>query len=77
MARLRIRDEHGNMVDVPMLKGPRGPQGPQGLQGVPGPQGPQGPQGVPGPRGNVIYVRDSLPSTASGYNEGDLFLVLE
>jgi hypothetical protein len=48
MSILRIRDDNGNIVEIPAL---RGPQGPQGIQGEQGPQGIQGEQGHSG-----VYV---------------------
>lgn len=48
MSILRIRDDNGNIVEIPAL---RGPQGPQGIQGEQGPQGIQGEQGRSG-----IYI---------------------
>lgn len=65
MSILRIRNADGEMVDVPLIPGPKGdigPQGPQGATGATGPQGaqgevgpagPQGIQGVQGPKGDT------------------------
>lgn len=51
---IRVRDENGNVIDIPAIVGPQGPageQGPKGEQGESGPQGPQGPKGDTGPAG--------------------------
>ena len=36
MANLKIKDENGNWVDLPVIKGSPGPQGPQGPKGEDG-----------------------------------------
>lgn len=46
---LRVRDENGNVTDIPCMVGP---QGPIGEKGETGPQGPQGIQGVKGDKGD-------------------------
>lgn len=54
MANLKFKDENGNWISIPALKGEKGDkgdQGPQGLQGLIGPQGPEGPMGPEGPQG--------------------------
>lgn len=39
---VRVRDENGNVVDIPALVGPRGPQGPAGADGKNGTDGKDG-----------------------------------
>ena len=46
---LRVRDENGNVTDIPCMVGPRGPIGEKGETG---PQGPQGVQGAKGDKGD-------------------------
>ena len=51
---LMVRDENGNVVDIPAIVGPQGKQGIQGVQGPKGEKGdtgPQGPAGETGPQG--------------------------
>ena len=57
---LQIKDQKGNWIPIPAIKGDKGdkgdrgltgPQGPEGPVGKTGPQGPQGAQGLQGPRG--------------------------
>ena len=51
---LKIKNERGEWIAVPAIKGDEGPQGPQGIQGIKGdigPEGPQGPIGLQGPAG--------------------------
>lgn len=38
----RVRDQNGNIVEIPVLRGEQGPQGPQGPQGKPGEKGETG-----------------------------------
>lgn len=33
---LRVRDNNGNVIDVPAIVGPQGPQGPEGPRGFSG-----------------------------------------
>lgn len=40
MSVIKIRNEQGEFVDIPVIKGERG------LQGIPGEQGPQGEPGI-------------------------------
>lgn len=52
---INIKDDNGEWVSIPAIKGADGEpgvSGPQGPQGEIGPQGPQGPQGEPGPQGD-------------------------
>ena len=49
MAILRIKDENGNFINIPTLKGEKGDVGPQG---------PQGEQGIQGPKGQDGYTQD-------------------
>lgn len=62
MANLKFKDENGNWISIPALKGEKGEKGDQGPQGIPGatgPEGPVGPEGPQGPQGetanNIIY----------------------
>lgn len=80
MAIVRVRDENGNVVDIPAIVGPkgpmgeRGPQGPQGIQGpagATGPQGPQGPVGPQGPSGSDATVTKENIAGALGYTPAD------
>lgn len=50
---LKIKNEQGEWIAVPAIKGDVGPQGPQGIQGIKGDIGPEGPQGPIGPQGPV------------------------
>ena len=43
---LRVRDENGNVTDIPCMVGPKG------IQGETGEAGPQGPQGIQGAKGD-------------------------
>lgn len=65
---LKIKDDKGNIIEIPAIQGPPGPQGPQGEQGEkgdkgdkgdPGPQGPVGPQGPQGD-GKVTSVNGEI-----------------
>lgn len=44
---------------------------------IKGPKGDQGEPGATGPKGNVIKVMASVPTSTEGYDEGDLILVLK
>lgn len=46
MAILRVRDDKGNIIDIPAIKGDTGPQGPQGVQGEKGEKGDKGADGI-------------------------------
>ena len=48
---LRVRDENGNVTDIPCMVGPRGPIGEKGETGPQGPQGIQGEKGDKGDKG--------------------------
>ena len=48
---LRVRDENGNVTDIPCMVGPKGPIGEKGEQGPEGPQGIQGEKGDKGDKG--------------------------
>lgn len=55
---LRVKDENGNIVEIPAIVGPRGlkgDKGEQGPQGVQGPEGPEGPQGEKGADGTMTF----------------------
>lgn len=56
---LRVRDENGNVIDIPTIVGPQGPQGEKGDQGIQGIQGPQGPKGEKGDPGNDYILTDT------------------
>lgn len=45
---IRLKDEHGNWIPVPTIKGAKGDTGAQGPQGEQGPQGPVGADGKSG-----------------------------
>lgn len=51
MANLKFKDENGNWISIPALKGEKGEKGDQGPQGIPGATGPEGPVGPEGPQG--------------------------
>lgn len=59
MASLKIKDENGNWLELPTIKGSQGDKGdkgdtgPQGERGPQGEQGLQGIQGVQGPKGDI------------------------
>ena len=62
MSILKLKNEQGQWVSIPTIKGDTGPQGPKGQTGPPGPQGLQGPkgdkgdtgeQGIQGPKGDA------------------------
>lgn len=70
---LRLKDETGNVFDVPALIGPKGEQGPQGPQGLQGLRGPQGPKGDTGAGFKVLdyyaseeALKASVPSPDVG-----------
>lgn len=46
MAILRVRDNNGNITDIPAIKGDKGEPGPQGPQGIQGLQGEKGDSSV-------------------------------
>lgn len=86
---LKIKDEQGNWITIPAIKGAKGDKGEQGLQGEQGPQGiqgeqgPQGPQGIQGrqgpqgPQGNSTqwYTGNGEPvNNTNLYHEGDMYL---
>lgn len=48
MSILRVRDEQGNVVDIPTLVGPQGPPGPAGGVGADGKPGADGKTPVKG-----------------------------
>lgn len=52
MSLLKIKDESGQWVDIPTIKGDRGDTGATGPIGPAGPQGDRGPQGETGPKGD-------------------------
>lgn len=50
---LRVRDDEGNTVEIPAIRGAQGPQGPKGDTGATGPQGPKGDTGATGAKGEA------------------------
>ena len=65
MSIIKIKNESGEFVDIPVIRGSQGiqgiqgtagPQGPKGDTGATGPQGPKGDAGEPGPAGTSIIV---------------------
>ena len=68
---LRVKNENGEVVDIPAIVGPRGPQGPQGIQGVHGIRGEQGPKGDKGDKGDrgndgTTFVPDETLTLQNG-----------
>ncbi len=66
MAILKIRDENGNIIEIPAFKGDKGDTGPQGIQG---------PKGEDGTSVNIkgsVNTASELPTT--GISEGDGYL---
>ena len=65
---LRVKNENGEVVDIPAIVGPRGPQGPQGIQGVHGIRGEQGPKGDKGDKGDsgTIFTTDETLTLRNG-----------
>ncbi len=66
---LRVKDENGNVIEIPAIVGPRGLKGDtgeQGPQGVQGPQGPEGPQGIQGVQGPVGATGEQGPEGKTG-----------
>lgn len=53
MAILTVRDEYGNIIEIPAIKGDKGDPGEKGAIGDPGPQGPKGDTGAVGPKGDT------------------------
>ena len=58
MSVIKVRNEEGEFVDIPVMRGDKGDKGDPGLQGSQGPEGPQGPAGRDGTSVNVIQATD-------------------
>ena len=59
---LQIRDENGNWVSIPAIKGDKGEVGPQGERGLQGDQGLKGDKGEPGKSFTIDKTYDSINS---------------
>lgn len=55
MSVIKVKNENGEFVDIPVIQGPQGEQGPTGATG---PQGPTGPAGQDGTSVSVIEAAD-------------------
>lgn len=53
MSILKLKNEQGQWVSVPTIKGDTGPQGPKGQTGSQGPKGQKGDKGDTGPKGDT------------------------
>lgn len=51
MSVIKVRNENGNFVDIPVIQGPQGPTGPKGDTGLQGPKGETGDMGPAGTNG--------------------------
>ena len=71
MSAIKIRNEEGQFVDIPVI------QGPQGIQGETGPTGPQGPTGPAGSDGTSVSViqatSESNAITLSQQNPNNIY----
>lgn len=70
MSLLKIRNEHGEVIEIPALKGNKGDKGDPGETGPQGPKGENGAVGEQGPRGEKgdsgVYIGPG--SIPDGYN---------
>ena len=72
MAILKIRDEDGNVYEIPALKGTPGSQGPQG---IPGPQGESGAAGYTPVKGTDYWTAEdqkTIQDASNAYIAGEL-----
>ena len=65
---LVITLSNGTFINLGNVKGAKGDKGDKGDTGATGPKG---------DKGRNIVVASSVPTSAAGYNEGDLILVLK
>ncbi len=63
MSVIKVKNESGQFVDIPVI------QGPQGEQGIQGPTGPTGPAGQNGTSVNVVQATDE--STAISLSQSN------
>ena len=68
---LRVKNENGEVIDIPAIVGPRGLQGPQGIQGIRGIRGEQGLKGDKGDKGDrgndgTAFVPDETLTLQNG-----------
>ena len=63
MSVIKVKNESGRFVDIPVI------QGPQGEQGIQGPTGPTGPAGQNGTSVNVVQATDE--STAISLSQSN------
>lgn len=65
MSVIKVRNEDGEFVDIPVIKGDKGDTGDTGPQGATGPQGPAGADGAPGAAATINGV-NALTLSATG-----------
>ena len=74
MSVIKVKNESGEFVDIPVIQGPQGKQGVQGPQGETGPQGPAGQDGVDGTSVNVVQAADeSAAISLSTQNPNNIY----
>ena len=67
MAILRIKDQEGNQINVPAIRGPEGPEGPEGPQGETGATGAAGANAtINGVNALTLIAGDGLDGVQSG-----------
>ncbi len=76
MSILKVKDENGNIIEIPVIKGPKGdkgdtgPQGPKGDTGEQGEQGVQGEQGPKGDKGDSVVVDQTFNPESENAQSG-------
>lgn len=69
---LRVRDENGNIIEIPAIigqTGPRGERGPQGEPGIPGEKGPPGESGIVTPVSGFFTLSVDSDGNLWAYSE--------
>lgn len=75
MSVIKVKNENGKFVDIPVIQGPQGETGPQGPAG---PQGPSGQNGTDGTSVNVIRAAsESEAITLSSQNPNNIYFWTE